>query len=96
MISLKKIVLSIVLLLPLAGNAQVANFHIVPLPKEIIPMKTGNFELNAQSVITYPKGDKELHESALLLAQYIKEATGLQLFVTSTPVPSNNIRIHRR
>lgn len=96
MISLKKIVLSIVLLLPLAGKSQVANFHIVPLPKEITQMKTGNFELNAQSVITYPKGDKELHESALLLAQYIKEATGLQLFVTSTPVPSNNIRIHRR
>ena len=95
MIKLSKIIVFIAFLVPFTLLAQTANFHTIPLPKEVKPMKTGNFVLNAQSVISYPKGDKALHETALLLAQYIKQATGLQLFVTSTTVPQGNIRLSR-
>lgn len=91
-----KIAASIALLASLATTplyAQTADFHVVPLPKEVKATQGGNFELSARTCITYPKGDKNLKRNAEYLAAFIKEATGLQLPVTSIPVQRGCIRL---
>lgn len=74
--------------------AQTADFHVVPLPKEVKATQAGNFELTARTLIVYPKGDKDLKRYAEFLASYIKESTGLQLTVTSESAQRNCIRLN--
>ena len=51
------------------------------------------FLLNANTVIVYEKGNESLHKNAILLAEYIKESTGLDPAVTTTPRDSNSISL---
>lgn len=81
------------LLLPSAGYAQMADFHTVPLPKEVKSSNAGNFELNEKTIITYPKGDKTVKRHAELLSKYIFDLTGLKLIVTDYPAQTRCIRI---
>ena len=84
----------------LAGNlvcvhAQNADFHVVPLPKEVKATQAGNFELDKQTLIAYPSGDKELKRYAQLLADYIHEATGLKMTLTNMAVQRKCIKLSR-
>ena len=63
------------------AHAQDANFHVVPMPQSVQPLQSGNFYLDAKTLITYPKGDKALRRNAEYLASFIKESTGLDLLV---------------
>lgn len=72
------------------ADAQDANFQVVPMPQSIQPSKSGNFTLDARTLITYPKGDKAMLRNAKYLAEFIKESTGLELAVT----PAENIQQH--
>ncbi len=78
---------------PLLSLAQHADFHVVPMPKVVKANQGGSFKLDAQTLITYPKTDRELHKSAEYLAQYIKEQTGLKLLVSTMPAQRNCIRL---
>lgn len=78
---------------PAALRAQHADFHVVPLPKEVNATKAGSFALDAQTIITYPKGDKNMKRNAEYLAAFIKESTGLQLQVTTMPLQRKCIRM---
>lgn len=75
------------------AGAQNADFHVVPLPKEVRATQAGNFELSEKTLISYPQGDKTLKRHAEYLAQFIEEATGLKLTLTTVPVQRNCIRL---
>ena len=75
------------------AGAQDADFHVVPLPKEVRATQAGSFELSAKTLISYPQGDKMLKRHAEYLAQFIEEATGLKLTLTTVPVQRNCIRL---
>ncbi len=74
-----------------AGNT--ANYEVVPLPRHINVAQEKPFLLNANTVIVYEKGNESLHKNAILLAEYIKESTGLDPAVTTTPSDSNSISL---
>jgi hexosaminidase len=74
-----------------AGNT--ANYEVVPLPRHINVAQEKPFLLNANTVIVYEKGNESLHKNAILLAEYIKESTGLDPAVTTTPRDSNSISL---
>ena len=76
-------------------HAQNADFHVVPLPKEVKATQAGNFELDKQTLIAYPSGDKELKRYAQLLADYIHEATGLKMTLTNMAVQRKCIKLTR-
>lgn len=80
-------------LTPLSTSAQNANFNVVPQPKQVKYTKAGNFELTAKTLISYPRGDKQMRRNAEFLASYIKEATGLELYLTTSPLQRNCIRL---
>ena len=56
--------------------AQHADFHVVPLPKEVKNTRAGSFELNARTLIAYPKSDKAMKRNAEYLAAFIKGGYG--------------------
>lgn len=64
-------------------QAQSANFHVVPLPKVVRSTQTGDFTLNARTLICYPQGNKQLKQQATMLANYIKQ---LYLFLCNSYV----------
>ena len=76
------------------GWAQTAHYNVVPLPKSIQYANAGDFILNSQTTIAYPKGNKALHQNAMLLAQYIQQSTGLQLKVV-TKANDNSITLRQ-
>lgn len=80
---------------PMEGMAQNADFHVVPLPKEIKYTQAGAFSLTSQTLICYPQGDKELKRSADFLASYIKASTGLELKVSNLPAQRKCIKLNR-
>ena len=58
-----------------------ADYRVVPLPQEIIEEEGTGFTLSKNTVIVY-NGDAEMKRNAELLAEYVKEKTGLELTVT--------------
>lgn len=80
---------------PLTLKAQNADFHVVPLPKEVKSTQAGSFQLTSRTIICYPQGDKVLKRHAELLAGYIKQATGLTLNVVNIAAQKSCIRLSR-
>lgn len=78
---------------PVSSRAQNADFHVVPMPKEVKATKAGSFNLEEKTLISYPKGDKDMRRNAEYLANFIKEATGMQLMVSTLPAQRNCIRL---
>ncbi len=76
-------------------SAQNADFHVVPLPKEVKSTAAGTFELTERTLICYPQGDKVLKRHAELLANYVKQATGLTLNVMNLAAQKGCIRLTR-
>ena len=74
-------------------QAQSANFHVVPLPKVVHSTQAGDFTLTARTLICYPQGNKQLKQQATMLANYIKQATGLQLSTTTLAAQRNCIKL---
>ncbi|MCQ2318096.1 MAG: family 20 glycosylhydrolase [Bacteroidales bacterium] len=59
-------------------QSQLADYQIVPLPKQIELTNGTNFVLNKMTVITYPKSEGELLNEANFLAGYINDMTGFK------------------
>ncbi len=78
------------------ADAQSADFHVVPLPKEVKAAKNGNFVLNPYTAIVYPKGEAQMKRNAELLVEYIKESTGLKLTLLTQAPPANAIVLSDR
>ena len=64
------------------ATAQTVDYNVVPLPQEIRMENEAGFELNGKTVIAY--SNKTMKRDAELLAQYIKESTGLELKVVNS------------
>lgn len=71
------------------ASAQTADFHVVPAPKSVKAQTTNPFVLNPQTVIAYTKGDADMKRNAEQLAQFIQQATGMKLSLT-TAAPARN------
>lgn len=91
--SLSTLLLALASCLPAGMRAQMADFHVVPLPKEVKSTQAGVFQLTPKTLITYSKSEKGMKEDAEFLAQYIKESTGLELQVTAFAAQRNCIRL---
>ena len=72
-----------------AATAQTADYNVVPLPQEIRIENGAGFELSGKTVIAY-NGDKTMKRNAQLLAQYIKESTGLELKIVKSKKSKEN------
>lgn len=76
---------TIIMLLPAVFNcsATVAGYSIIPLPKEIkAGDKNSAFKLTPSVKILYPEGNAKMRKNAELLAEYIKNSTGMSLDVS--------------
>ena len=80
-------------LMPLRSSAQMADFHVVPMPQKVAGTKGGAFQLTPRTLISYTAGDKTLKRQAQMLAQYVKESTGMELRIVTLPVQRNCIRL---
>ena len=78
---MKKLIFSLVTLCLMAckSTEPVIHYEVIPLPQSISYTHQKPFELDAQTVITYPQGDALLQRNAQFLASYLKEITGLTL-----------------
>ena len=65
------------------NGAQRADYNVIPLPQEIIVEQGDCFELNGNTVITH-NGDEAMKRNAELLAEYVKESTGLGLKIVES------------
>ena len=74
--------------------AQSAKFNVIPLPAEIQQASRGTFQLNPETRICYPKKNKALQKEATFLAEYIQQAIGLNLEVTTKARQGNTIFLH--
>lgn len=73
------------------SHAVQADFKVIPLPQQIVPQGKGAFALTDHTRIVYPAGNEELRRNAVLLADYIRQQTGLELLVTDETVSSSAI-----
>lgn len=73
--------------------AQNADFHVVPLPKQVKATQAGHFELDDKTLVYCPQGNKELKRLAGFLADFVEESTGIKLTVTNAPVQRKCIRL---
>lgn len=94
----KTILMSVCLwLLAAMGYAQcapnMANYSVIPLPRQINMVKSKGFVLTPQTRIVYPACDSVLKKDAELLASYIFELTGLQLKVATNATDAHNIEL---
>ena len=55
---------------------QTANYRVIPLPQEIIPIQDSPFLLEAGVTILYPSNNKKMQKNAQFLANYLQVATG--------------------
>ena len=81
---MKKVFLTLLLCCGMyAATAQTADYRVVPLPQEIKMGEGAGFELNGTTAIVY-NGDKAMKRNAQLLAEYLKENTGLELKIVKS------------
>ena len=72
------------------AQVQKADYRVVPLPASINGIKGADFRLDAQCLINYPTGNRQLECNAALLSGYIEEMTGIHL--STRPTLSNRDR----
>ena len=74
------------------GVEQTAVYSVVPLPASIQEnTEASAFHLTKNTKISYPQGNQELQNNAVLLQGYIKQLTGLELKITDKPETDNVI-----
>ena len=69
-----------------------ADYNVIPLPQEICLEQGTGFELNGSTVITH-NGDEAMRRNAELLAEYVKESTGIGLEVVESAKGGNTISL---
>lgn len=62
-----------------------ADYHVIPLPKQITMGKASPFALSASTPIVCNSTDESMRKNASFLADYVKETTGLALGIANTP-----------
>ena len=70
-----------------------ANYQVIPLPQEIDLTEGKNFVLDKSVQIIVPEGNAQLQRNAQFLSEYVKEATGMELTITTDETVSPAIRL---
>ena len=70
-----------------------ANYQVIPLPQEIDLTEGKNFVLDKSLQIIVPEGNAQLQRNAQFLSEYVKEATGMELTITTDETVSPAIRL---
>ena len=70
-----------------------ANYQVIPLPQEINLTEGKGFVLDKKVQIIVPEDNAQLYRNAQFLAEYIKEATGIELSITTDETVSPAIRL---
>lgn len=60
------------------GKKVQANYEIIPLPQEVVPVSSAPFVIKSSTPIVYPEGNEQMKQTADFLASYVKEATGYE------------------
>lgn len=71
------------LLCLLALTATATSYRVIPLPRNIEDGQGKPFTLTAKTRIAYPEGNADMERNAHFLADFIQQATGLRLAVTT-------------
>ena len=67
-------------------NATNGNLHVIPLPQEVVSDTDASpFKITSSICIVYPQGNEKMERNAHFLASYIKEVTGVEVQLTTTP-----------
>ncbi|MBO4850344.1 MAG: beta-N-acetylhexosaminidase [Prevotella sp.] len=83
----------LVFALPLLSSAQeLADFNVVPKPRQCVEQKGGPFALSSLAAIVYEGGD-EMRRNASFLAEYIGEVVGKEPPVRSSKVRGSAITL---
>ena len=72
--------------------AQVASYHVVPLPQTISLVKGKPFVLNAQTQIVCDTTHTAMQNNAHFLAEYIEDLTGLKPAVVRAKSKATSVR----
>lgn len=64
--------------------SSVADYKVVPMPREITATAKRGFTLTAVTPIVYPEGNADLKRNAEFLAQYVREVTGIPVSATTS------------
>ncbi len=79
----KRSIILFALLLTLAACKEkpevVANYEVIPMPKEIVPKSDEVFELTGKTKIYYPVQNEDVRRNAEFLSQYIADITSYKL-----------------
>lgn len=62
----------------------VADYNVVPVPHEVAVNNNKPFILDSNTVIVYRAGNNKLQKNAIMLAEYIKRLTNLDLPIVAT------------
>ena len=93
MFAMKKTILTLLLALPLAVNAQtLADFNVVPLPQSCVAGKGKPFALAELEAICHDGGD-DMRRNAMFLATWLKPILGRLATVTDKKVKGNCISL---
>lgn len=76
-----------------AKTVETGDFHVIPLPQEIVEEKEASpFVISPSTTICYPEGNEKMERTACFLASYIQEMCGLELKIT-TSLGKNRIQL---
>lgn len=93
---MKKILLSICMFLAFGNamtmSAQVADYNVIPLPKEVKTDTTQSFTLTNEMTIACDVSNPELLRNAQFLCEWVKQISGIELVLTGD-MKSANIRL---
>lgn len=78
-----------------AKAAEQSDYRVVPLPQTITAQKGAPFVLSSQAVIYAAPTDVELQRTARFLQQYVRESTGMTLFIVDKKPSSGVILLQR-
>ena len=75
------ITLAMAFFVSITSTAQInrADYRVVPLPSAINGIKSNDFKLTEQSLVNYPKGNRDMERNAMMLSGYVEEMTGIHL-----------------
>lgn len=70
----------------------IADYNVIPLPREITAGNGEGFRLEPSTVIAYPEGDSALASNAAIFAGYLDKLTGSQLEVRGMTGDASSLR----
>ena len=80
-------------LLSCTQQREKANYQVIPLPQEINLTEGENFILDEKVRIIVPEENPQMMRNAELLVEYVNEATGIELPITTDETVSPAIRL---